>query len=233
MLEDGVIVTGTDTGVGKTHITAALLLALRECSLDALPMKPVQTGAENNRAPDLDFCLNAATLSCDAAQYDRLAPYRFPLPASPHLAAREAGVQIDPARILSAFRALRAAGHPLIVEGAGGLLVPLTESLLQIDLFLQLDLPFIVVARAGLGTLNHTLLTLEALRARRAHIAAVVLNASDADAGQIADDNFATLSALNPDILFHRTPHTPAPNPAALRAAGRALLAALRTRRAQ
>ncbi|HMP76448.1 MAG TPA: dethiobiotin synthase [Kiritimatiellia bacterium] len=227
MLEHGVIVVGTDTGVGKTHVAAAMLLALRARGVDALPMKPVQTGAEHGRAPDLDFSLARAGIGFDTALYDLLAPYRLALPASPHLAARTAGTAIEPARILDAFRLLRARGHALVVEAAGGVLVPLTDALMQVDLLLEFNLPFVVVARPGLGTLNHTLLTLEALRKREARIAAIVLNGSNPVGDAIEEDNARTLARLNPGLPVHRFPRLPDAPPDALRAAGESLLAAM------
>ncbi len=205
MLDEGVIVAGTDTDVGKTFVAAALLCVLRRRGYSALPMKPVQTGATSDgRAPDLEFILAAAELGFDQALYEHMAPYRLPLPASPHLAARDAGVAIDPARIMESYRYLRAAGRPLVVEGAGGLLVPLADDILQVDLLMQFDLPFALVARAGLGTLNHTLLSVEALRARGAVIARIYLNAAESEWGLIEEDNAQTLARLLPEIRIRR-----------------------------
>ncbi len=227
MDDAGVIVVGTDTGVGKTRVAAALLVALRARGRPALPMKPIQTGAADGRARDLDFCLASADVGFDAALYDLLAPYRFPMAASPHLAARAAGMAIEPARILDAFRLLRARGHALVVEAAGGVLVPLTDALMQIDLLLEFNLPFVVVARPGLGTLNHSLLTLEALRRRNARIAALVLNGLNPVWGAIENDNARTLARLNPGLPLRLFPHLPDATPDALRAAGESLLDAM------
>jgi dethiobiotin synthetase len=216
MLENGVIVVGTDTGIGKTFVAAGLLCALRRRGVPALPMKPVQTGATTDgRSPDLEFSLTAARISVDAEMYDILAPYRFPLPASPHLAAREAGKKIDPEKIRESFRRLRAAGYVPVVEAAGGLLVPLTESLLQIDLLTELGLPFVLVARAGLGTLNHTLLSIEALRQRGARTLRLYLNSIDDGLRLIEDDNARILSQMLPDILVRRVERLAAPTPEA------------------
>ncbi len=227
MIDASRIVVGTDTGVGKTRVAAALLVALRARGFDVVPMKPIQTGAELGRAPDLDFCLQAANLPCDAALYDRLAPYRFALPASPHLAAREAGATIEAQRVWGAWTALRDAGHGVIVEAAGGVLVPLSDALLQMDLLLGFDLPFLVVARPDLGTLNHTLLTLEALKNRNARIGGIVLNATRANSGLIEEDNARTLAARNPDVPLHCFPFMPDPTRATLEKAGADLLATL------
>ena len=224
MVDQGVIVVGTDTGVGKTRIAAAHLVALRARGLPALPMKPVQTGAAGNRAPDLDFCLAAAGVGFDAALYDLLAPYRFPMPASPHLAARAAGKPIEPARILDAFRRLRGAGHPLVLEAAGGLLVPLTDSLLQVDLLLEFNLPFVLVARPGLGTLNHTLLSVEALQRRGARLACIVLNAISPDWGAVEEDNAQTLSRRLRPLPVRQVVYETEPSLAILKKTGDALL---------
>ncbi|MCZ7591372.1 MAG: dethiobiotin synthase [Kiritimatiellae bacterium] len=220
MLESGAIVVGTDTGIGKTFVTAALLLALRTRGADALPMKPVQTGAENNRAPDIDFCLRMADIECDDALYNTLAPYRFPLPASPHFAAQCAKTTIDPRRILDAFYTLRAAGHTPIIEAAGGILVPLTDSLLQIDLLRELNLPFLLVARPSLGTLNHTLLTIEALQNRKAEICAVALNCLTPDITEIEEDNLNALKKWHPGLSISFFPHLNEVTAGTLTAAG-------------
>ena len=228
MLEQGVIVIGTESGVGKTCDATALLLALRARGIPAWPMKPVQTGAEDDRAPDLDAALAAAQLSADPTRYALLAPCRFPLPASPHLAARAAGAAIDPDRIRAALRSLRAEDTPLVIEGAGGVLVPLTETLLQVDLLLEFALPFVLVARPGLGTLNHTLLTLEALRHRAATVCGVVLSGINPAGDLIEQDNHATLQRRNPALPILPFPRLNPQDPDALRRAGAALLDGLK-----
>ncbi len=218
VIENGVIVVATDTGVGKTFVAAGLLCALRASGRAALPMKPVQTGASpDGRSPDLDFCLAAAGLDVDLSLYELLSPYRFLLPASPHLAASVAGGAIDFSRVHAAFRKLRGDGHPVVVEAAGGLLVPLTESLMQVDALIRFELPFVLVARAGLGTLNHTLLSVEALRARKAVIARIYLNASAAENNLIEENNARFLARALPDIPVRRIPFqaNPAPRAAA------------------
>lgn len=156
----GYIVTGTDTGVGKTVFAAGLAGHLR-----ARYWKPVQSGLEDASDSEL-----AAQLSGGRA---RILPegYRLTEPLSPHESARLDGVTIDPARL-----ALPEGEGPLVVEGAGGVLVPLTDSLLTIEVFAQWGLPAIVVARTTLGTINHSLLTLEALKARGVPVAGVAFS---------------------------------------------------------
>ncbi|MBZ5632644.1 MAG: dethiobiotin synthase [Acidobacteriia bacterium] len=152
----GLFVTGTDTGVGKTVLSAALMLRYP----DACYWKPIQTGPDD-----------------DSAEVRRLSGgqvfdegIRLPDPVSPHFAAQLAGTRID-LEILAG----RTSGTTVIVEGAGGVLVPVNESETMADLMTMLRLPVIVAARTTLGTINHTLLTLEALRARALRVAGVVM----------------------------------------------------------
>jgi dethiobiotin synthetase len=159
---NGFFVTGTDTGVGKTVLSALLVAAL-----DGIYWKPVQTGTIDGT--DRDSVRLWA--ECPA---ERLLPerYRFDLPVSPHLAGRKAGIQIG----LDDF-GLPApmANHPHIVEGAGGVMVPLNQKDLMLDLMRHFGLPVVVAARTTLGTINHTLLTLAALRGARLTVRGVVL----------------------------------------------------------
>ena len=164
----GIFVTGTDTGVGKTVVSAALLLRYREMVPRLRYWKPVQTGMEQ----DDDTAYVRQLTGCgDEEVLD--AGIRLPRPVSPHLAARLEGVTIDvsalsrPAHVQPSSR--------WIVEGAGGALVPLNASELIVDLIRGLALPALVVARSTLGTINHTLLTIEALRARAIDAAGVVM----------------------------------------------------------
>lgn len=185
----GWFITGTDTDAGKTVVSAILALGL-----DANYWKPVQTGA-----PTDSQCLAAWT----GLGPDRIYPeaWRLPLPASPHWAAQRAGTSIS----LRGFRLPAVSSRAWVVEGAGGALVPLNERECMADLMLALQLPVIVVARQRLGAINHTLLTLEALRRRGLEISGVVLNhaptgdsrASHADAGAAS----AEALAANPPAI--------------------------------
>lgn len=170
----GLFVTGTDTGVGKTVVAAMLALGL-----DGFYWKPIQSG-------DADGTDRSSVRQWTGLAPERLLPeaYCLHLPASPHLAAAAEGLRIDLDRCAlpaawefpSEIPPENARRRPLIVEGAGGLLVPLNERDLMIDLIARLGLPVVLVARSTLGTINHTLLSLDALRARRLPLAAVVLN---------------------------------------------------------
>lgn len=182
-------ITGTDTGVGKTMVTAAVLAALRAHGIDAVAMKPVQTGAVRGRSPDLDFIAKTAGWKIPARSYDDYAPHRFPYAASPHLAAERAGKHINVAKLVKQVRALQRRHEAVLVEGAGGVRVPLTRDSDTLDFIVSCALPVVVVARAGLGTLNHSLMTVEALLNRRVHIAAVVLSNPTNERSPIVADN--------------------------------------------
>jgi len=192
----GLFITGTDTGVGKTVVSACLLRLLRREGLDAVPMKPVQTGAteapDGARAPDLEFCLAAAGISPPPDERALMAPFLYMPACSPHLAARLAGDYPDVVRIERAADALLAHHDALVVEGAGGVMAPLNEAETMLDLMRVLKLPVLLVARAGLGTINHTLLSLMPLRMAGLHVVGVLFNAdrpSDAESAFIAADN--------------------------------------------
>jgi dethiobiotin synthetase len=160
----GFFVTGTDTGVGKTVVTRGLALALRADGRTVGILKPVQSGA---RADDP---------AGDAAVLGATCVYAFEAPLAPLVAARLEGATVELEPLVRAAERLAAANDLLLVEGAGGLLVPLAPGLLVADVARAFALPLVVVGRAGLGTVNHVLLTLEAARARGLEVAAVVLN---------------------------------------------------------
>jgi len=173
MSRRGVFVTGTDTGIGKTFAAACLVRAW-----NAAYWKPAQTGLAEDSGGD------SATVArlVDRRDFAPYAPrHALQAPLSPAAAAALEGVRIA----LADFDCPATDGRPLVVEGAGGVLVPLSETHLMIDLIARLGLPAIVVARGALGTINHTLLTLEALRARRLPVAGVILNGPP-DAGTLA-----------------------------------------------
>ena len=164
----GLFVTGTDTGVGKTLVSAALMHRFRRVP-GLRYWKPVQTGIEVD--DDTAEALRSSGLAADRALHDGV---RLPRPLSPHLSASLAGSSIAVAGLIEIASRQDPSAH-WIVEGAGGVLVPLNERELMIDFMSVLGLPVVVVARSTLGTINHTLLTLEALRARALSIAGVVL----------------------------------------------------------
>lgn len=171
-------VTGTDTGVGKSYVAALLAVGL-----EAAYWKPVQTGTE----ADADWVRRVAGLPAE-----RVLPetYRLRAPLSPHEAARRQGVQIEMSRFVLPKR------PRLIVEGAGGVLVPLNDRYLMIDLMAALGLPVLVVARSELGTINHTLLTLDQLRRSRCPLVGVVVNGPPNPANCRAIAHYGHVSVL-------------------------------------
>jgi dethiobiotin synthetase len=180
-------VTGTDTGVGKTTVARALLAAARTRGLRADAMKPVETGCADPANPGRLVPADAVALDLAANggdPADRPIPssniFRFAAPLAPSVAAEREGRAVTLAPILRAVDRLRSlAPDLLIVEGAGGLLVPLSDLLDMTDLAAALAIPILVVARDGLGTINHTLLTLEAAAARALPVAGVILSAAE------------------------------------------------------
>lgn len=164
-------VTGTDTGVGKTEVSASLLRLLARSGREPFAFKPYETGvAARGRPADAVKLRNAAGRH---QPLESINVFRFEAPLAPGVAAEQEGRTAPFSTVLERFREF--GRRPLVVEGAGGLHVPLDGALEVIDAIEAFALPVVVVARAGLGTFNHTSLTLEALRARRLRVAAVVL----------------------------------------------------------
>ena len=189
----GLFVTGTDTGVGKTEVSCALVAAARADGLDLGAMKPAQSGVGPGEPGDAQR-LRAAAGETDPPEL--VCPYTFAAPLAPGVAARLAGVEIRLEVILEAAQVLAARHTALLVEGAGGLLVPLTPRHTYADLAVALGLPVLVVARVGLGTVNHTALTVEALRARGLAVAGVVLNRTSAESDPSVPHNAAEIERL-------------------------------------
>lgn len=221
----GLFITGTDTGVGKTAVLAALLCALRRAGRDAVPMKPVQTGCRRTRRglvpPDLESVLRSAGFPPGTSRDRRMCPYRFSPACSPHLAASRAGTRIRLSVIQKAFRQLAREHDTVLVEGAGGLLVPMNERETMLDLMKALALPVVVVARPGLGTLNHTLLTLAELCRAQLKVQAVILSCvRPGPWGAIERNNMETIRRRG-RVRVHRLSyqHGPYPSPRVLREA--------------
>ena len=171
----GVFVTGTDTGVGKTVVAGAICAALAARGERVAAFKPVVTGTDEPSGdwpPDHELLASAASAGQTAAD---VAPVTFRPPVSPHYAAELAGTRIDVERLRDAACATSANVDALVCEGVGGLLVPLTPDYSVRDLAGDLGLPLVVVARTGLGTINHTLLTVEAAQAAGLHVAGIVM----------------------------------------------------------
>jgi dethiobiotin synthetase len=173
MPRSGCFVTGTDTGVGKTVVACAILRELRARGIDVAGFKPVETGVGEAGALDARALREAAGGGDDL---DLVCPQRFALPAAPPVAAAAEGREVDPAALDAGFRALSARHAFVVAEGAGGLLVPVAKDLMMADLAARWNLPLVVVARAALGTLNHTRLTLEAAARRGLPVRGLVIS---------------------------------------------------------
>jgi dethiobiotin synthetase len=225
----GVFVTGTDTGCGKTAVACALARALRAAGFRVRVLKPIETGCA--RSPDDSLvpadALALAAAAGDDAPVERLCPYRFELPAAPEAAASQIGVSIDIARIREALALAAKDADLVIAEGAGGLLVPIGAGLDMAGLAAQLDLPLVVVGRAALGTINHSLLTLEVARARGLAVAGFAVSHTAPHLSAADRRNLDLLLARLPvpflGELAHGAEHLPGLAPTALlSAAGRA-----------
>jgi dethiobiotin synthetase len=187
------LVTGTGTEVGKTVVAAVIARTLAKEARRVAVFKPAVTGLDEESEPDHELLRRAA----DSTQSDeQIAPYRFGPPMSPHLAAEQAGEEIEPARLLAAAGAAAAGADALVCEGVGGLLVPLSPTYLVRDLAVDLALPLIVAASPTLGTINHTLLTLAAARSAGLEVAAVVLTPWPETPSSIEESNRETIAAL-------------------------------------
>lgn len=188
----GLFVTGTGTGVGKTIVSAALLAAMRAAGEPVRAYKPVVTGLDDPPAewpPDHELLALAAGMTPED-----VAPLRYGPAVSPHLAAELTGETIEPAALVAAVR--QAPNHTLVVEGVGGLLVPLAQDFTVRDLAVELALPLVIAASPGLGTINHTLLTVEAARAAGLHVATVVLTPWPTEPSRMELSNQQTIEQI-------------------------------------
>jgi dethiobiotin synthetase len=218
----GVFVTGTSTDVGKTVVAAALARTLAADGKSVAVFKPAFTELEE--FPDYDEAAAIAAVeaagdgwasidglpdpaalraAARSSQTDEeISPYRFQPPMSPHLAAGLAGVEIDPETVMAAARTAADGVEAIVCEGAGGLLVPLSPSWTMRSCAVELGYPLVIVASPGLGTINHTLLTVESARSVGLKIAAIVLNPWPDDPTPIEADNRETIAAMsNVEVL--------------------------------
>jgi dethiobiotin synthetase len=203
----GLFVTGTDTGVGKTVVAAALCGALAARGERVAAFKPVVTGLDEEPGEwprDHELLAEMASAGQSAAD---VAPLLFDPPVSPHYAAELAGARIEPRRLVDGARAAAAGADALVCEGVGGLMVPLTPGYLIRDFAVDLGLPVVVAARPGLGTINHTLLTVEAARAGGLEVRAVVITPWPEAPDGIHESNRATIASLG-GVSVCTLPHT-------------------------
>ncbi len=176
----GIFVTGTDTGVGKTLVAAGILRYLRNLGVDAVPVKPVQTGGikgeEGLTAPDLDYSLAVSGLRPEQDEVKLMSPYIYGPACGPHLAGRMARSYPEILKITGSIEKLLERHRAVVVEGAGGIMVPINETEMMVDLMKALGFPLVLVTRPGLGTINHTLLSIKALRSIGLSLIGVVFN---------------------------------------------------------
>jgi dethiobiotin synthetase len=209
----GYFVTGTDTGIGKTRVSAGLLKAMSKAGMKCAGMKPVASGAvmtaEGLRNEDALALLAAASVK---KPYAVVNPYCFAPPVAPHLAAREAQVEIGLEPIRAAYSELCLGADAVVVEGVGGWQVPLSETLELPDLVRELELPVLLVVGMRLGCLNHALLTARAIRADGLELAGWIANAVDPDLLR-PEANLAALSSALDAPLLGQLPHAPKPSP--------------------
>lgn len=194
-MKHGIFITGTDTGVGKTWVATGLLRSLAGAGIAAVGMKPVAAGIEPGEvvADDVRRLLAAGSLPATAAE---ICPYMLPLAVAPHVAAAAAGVRIALEPITSAYAALASRAAVIVVEGAGGALVPLDDRHDMLDIPARLGLPVLVVVGLRLGCINHGLLTALAVRARGLEFAGWVANQADASMIEPAASIAAIATAL-------------------------------------
>jgi len=189
-MADGVFITGTDTEVGKTLTAAGLVVTLQDQGIDVGVMKPLESGApcfESTPIPRDAFYLKEIAGVQD--DLDLINPYRFEAPLAPGVAAEKEGVEVDLQRITEAYEELKERHQFMVIEGAGGLLVPIAPGILLPELIKLLGLPLLVVARASLGTINHTLLTLSYCQREGLTAKGLIINKSTPNADPSEGNN--------------------------------------------
>ena len=217
----GVFITGTDTGVGKTLVAAGLLVALNARGTRSIGMKPVASGCvatpQGPRNADAELLLAHSARCADgrAVDYAQVNPYAFDAPIAPHIAARDAGVDIALDPIATAYAALGAEAAHVVVEGVGGWMAPLGTRLMQADLARALNLPVILVVGLRLGCINHALLSARAIRDDGCELIGWIGNTIDA-AMLRREDNLAALRERIAAPCFGVLPHARDADPAQL-----------------
>lgn len=204
-----IFITGTDTGCGKTTVGRGIAAALRSSGHNIAVFKPIETGCEevDGELLPVDARALAQAAGCSLPIED-ICPYRLRMPASPERAARAEGRVIELPTIVSTWERIRSDADEVIVEGAGGLLVPITRDVMMVDLPALLGIPVLVVARDALGTVNHTLLTIEAIRSRGLELIGIVLSSTDQSQGSSLE-NFRAIAELGQVRIIGTMPHLP------------------------
>jgi dethiobiotin synthetase len=204
-------ITGTDTGVGKTVVTGAIAAALSARRLSVGVLKPCESGCEEKDGAlvPADAVFLRAMAGCDDA-LDAVCPYRLRTALAPGVAAQSEGIVIDP-KLIEAFFTATCRRHDIVlVEGAGGLLVPVTDRLLTIDLVKQLAIPLIIVGRLSLGAINHMLLTVREAQRAGAAVAGIILNHTAQEHGLAEQTNPAVICSFTDVPLLGIMPFVPA-----------------------
>ncbi|UXI68661.1 dethiobiotin synthase [Tahibacter amnicola] len=206
----GLFVTGTDTGIGKTHVSAGLVAALVACGAHAAGMKPVASGCTDDAGRLVnDDALALRQASRPMPAYEHVNPFALREAIAPHLAARQAAVTLTLDPIEAAYRALSVQADHIVVEGVGGWCVPLSDSLMQAHIPLRLGLPVVLVVGLRLGCLNHALLTARAIVADGCELVGWIANRVDATM-PFAEENLDTLQQRLPAPLLGTVGHGPA-----------------------
>ena len=205
-------ITGTDTEIGKTMVSAAILHKLVQKGVRACGMKPIAAGADmvdgELHNEDADLLRAAGNVHLPASL---TTPFMLRTPAAPHIAAAIDGVNLDPVPIIAAYAEIAAASDAVVVEGVGGFRVPLTDDFDTADLAAQLNLPVVLVVGMRLGCISHALLTVEAIIARNLVLAGWVANQIDPDMAYL-DENIDALAARIPAPLLGRVPFMDTPD---------------------
>lgn len=209
-----VFITGTDTGAGKTAVTGCLARYLLEKGYSVITQKWIQAGGNTFSRSDIAVHLKIMGRKARAIKKELpyVLPYMFKHASSPHLASKIENKKIDPNRIIKSFKALCGRFDFVIVEGVGGALVPFTDKRLVIDIVKELDMPAVIVAGNKLGAVNHTLLTIEALRARKIRILGIVFNNMGRGDRMILEDNPRIIKDLTGQTIFGTLPWEPSYN---------------------
>jgi dethiobiotin synthetase len=208
-MKAGFFVTGTDTGVGKTVIAAAVIKALQAHGINACGMKPVETGcsrAGNNLYPSDGMFLKKVARMDEAIHH--VTPYCFENPVAPSLASEMEGRAVSVPSIMKMFGVLARKYHAVVAEGVGGILVPIRKDYSVLDLIREMDLPLIVVSRPSLGTINHTLLTVNYALKENVRVSGIIINFTRPAEGTVAENtNPLVLQQISPVPLLGVFPH--------------------------
>ncbi len=213
-MNQGLFITATGTGVGKTVITAGIVRWLRSRGIDAVPVKSIQTGGVPGKdglvAPDLDFCLSTAGMHPSRHEMALMTPYIYEPACSPHLAGRIKRRYPEIPHIQACLEQLLAHHEIVVVEGVGGIKVPINEETTILNLMMTLGFPVVLVAHAGLGTINHSLLSINALRLSGLEILGVVFNEVESGSPEddfIKKDNLETVARLGDVYVLGHVRH--------------------------